>query len=240
MIRVAYPGGAAAHSAAAAERLFREDRELVSLETFSDVVHAAVSGNVAYGVLPIENSLVGPVAETLRPVARVEHDRDIERAEAVEERRIESARRMREADFAHGAGRVRPPVVDGPVGLLHVSSQIAEEIEGKRLRRQEVGPQALVIEALMRFDEGRPCPCRTEGIRREQVRAGLVGVGERQTAADRSRRRTARSRCVRLRADGMSVRLAPLRLVVARSSAELGHLRSPRHAVVGFPAVRSL
>jgi prephenate dehydratase len=64
MIRVAYPGGAAAHSAAAAERLFREDRELVSLETFSDVVHAAVSGNVAYGVLPIENSLVGPVAET--------------------------------------------------------------------------------------------------------------------------------------------------------------------------------
>ena len=64
MIRVAYPGGAAAHSAAAAERLFPEDRELVSLETFSDVVEAAVSGSVAYGVLPIENSLVGPVAET--------------------------------------------------------------------------------------------------------------------------------------------------------------------------------
>ncbi|MEP6812221.1 MAG: prephenate dehydratase domain-containing protein [Actinomycetota bacterium] len=64
MIRVAYPGGAAAHSAAAAERLFPGDRELVSLETFSDVVHAAASGSVAYGVLPIENSLVGPVAET--------------------------------------------------------------------------------------------------------------------------------------------------------------------------------
>ena len=64
MIRVAYPGGAAAHSAAAAERLFPGERELVSLETFSDVVEAAVSGGVAYGVLPIENSLVGPVAET--------------------------------------------------------------------------------------------------------------------------------------------------------------------------------
>jgi chorismate mutase/prephenate dehydratase len=61
---VAYPGGAAAHSAAAAERLFPGDRELVSLETFSDVVQAAVSGSVAYGVLPIENSLAGPVAET--------------------------------------------------------------------------------------------------------------------------------------------------------------------------------
>ena len=64
VIRVAYPGGAAAHSAAAAERLFPGERELVSLETFSDVVDAAVSGGVAYGVLPIENSLVGPVAET--------------------------------------------------------------------------------------------------------------------------------------------------------------------------------
>jgi prephenate dehydratase len=61
---VAYPGGAAAHSAAAAERFFPADRELVSLETFADVVHALVSGSVAYGVLPIENSLVGPVAET--------------------------------------------------------------------------------------------------------------------------------------------------------------------------------
>jgi prephenate dehydratase len=64
VIKVAYPGGAAAHSAAAAERLFPEERELVSLETFSDVVDAAVSGSVAYGVLPIESSLVGPVAET--------------------------------------------------------------------------------------------------------------------------------------------------------------------------------
>jgi prephenate dehydratase len=64
MTTVAYPGGAAAHSAAAAERLFPGDRELVSLETFADVVHAATSGSVEYGVLPIENSLAGPVAET--------------------------------------------------------------------------------------------------------------------------------------------------------------------------------
>jgi prephenate dehydratase len=61
---VAYPGGAAAHSAAAAEQLFPGDNELLSLETFTDVVNAAASGSVAYGVLPIENSLAGPVAET--------------------------------------------------------------------------------------------------------------------------------------------------------------------------------
>jgi prephenate dehydratase len=64
MSLVAYAGGAAAHSAAAAERLFPANGDLVSLETFEDVVRAAVAGRVAYGVLPIENSLVGPVAET--------------------------------------------------------------------------------------------------------------------------------------------------------------------------------
>src|SRR4029079_348831 len=74
----------------------------------------------------------------------------------------------------------------------------------------------------------------------EQIRARLGGVCERQAAADGSCRRPAGPRCVGLRADGISVRLAPLRLVVAHSSAELGHLRSPRHAVVSFPAVRSL
>src|SRR6266542_4662024 len=60
----AYAGGAAAHSAAAAERLFPANGELVSLDTFEEVVGAVVSGRVAYGVLPIENSLAGPVAET--------------------------------------------------------------------------------------------------------------------------------------------------------------------------------
>jgi prephenate dehydratase len=64
MSLVAYAGGAAAHSAAAAERLFPANGDLVSLETFEDVVRAAVAGQVAYGVLPIENSLIGPVAET--------------------------------------------------------------------------------------------------------------------------------------------------------------------------------
>jgi len=64
MTTVGYPGGAAAHSAAAAERLFPGTGRLVSLDSFEDVVDAAVSGRVAYGVLPIESSLVGPVATT--------------------------------------------------------------------------------------------------------------------------------------------------------------------------------
>src|SRR5919198_1967451 len=61
---VVYPGGAAAHSAAAAERLFPTNGNLLSLDTFEEVVQAAVTGEADYGVLPIESSLAGPVAET--------------------------------------------------------------------------------------------------------------------------------------------------------------------------------
>ncbi len=62
-LTVAYPGREGAHSAAACDRLFPAAR-LVPLPTFSDVVEAVAAGLVPYGVLPIESSLVGPVAET--------------------------------------------------------------------------------------------------------------------------------------------------------------------------------
>jgi prephenate dehydratase len=60
---VAYAGGAAAHSAAGAERLF-PDAELVPLGTFAEVARAVAAGEAALGVLPIESSLAGPVTET--------------------------------------------------------------------------------------------------------------------------------------------------------------------------------
>ena len=60
---VAYPGRAGAHSAAACDRL-HPGAEHVALPTFGDVVEAASAGAVDFGVLPIESSLAGPVAET--------------------------------------------------------------------------------------------------------------------------------------------------------------------------------
>jgi prephenate dehydratase len=60
---VAYPGRDGAHSAAACERLFPEV-EPTPLPSFAEVVEAAASGAVEFGVLPIESSLAGPVAET--------------------------------------------------------------------------------------------------------------------------------------------------------------------------------
>jgi prephenate dehydratase len=64
LLTVAYPGRDGAHSAAACDRLFPDGAELVPLPSFSAVAEAAQTGAVAHGVLPIESSLSGPVAET--------------------------------------------------------------------------------------------------------------------------------------------------------------------------------
>jgi len=63
-VNVAYPGRDGAHSAAACDRLFPNGADLVPLPSFTAVVEAAADGSVAFGVLPIESSLTGPVAET--------------------------------------------------------------------------------------------------------------------------------------------------------------------------------
>ena len=178
--------------------------------------------------------------DPLRPVAEVEHERRVEGAEAVEVGRVEAAGRVREADVAHGAGRVRPPRVDGAVGQPEVGGQVAEEVEGQRRRPQEVGPQPLVVEALVRLDDGRSRPRRVERAGGEEVRAGLPRVGEREAASDGTYRHAAGFRHDRLRADRVAVRLAPARLVVAQPASERGHLRPPRHPVLGLPAVRGL
>src|SRR4051812_45461831 len=60
---VAYPGREGAHSAAACGLMFPEE-DAQALPSFSDVVAAVASGRVEAGVLPIESSISGPVAET--------------------------------------------------------------------------------------------------------------------------------------------------------------------------------
>lgn len=63
-ISVGYPGRDGAHSAAACDRLFGPRARAVALPGFAAVVAATAAGEVAAGVLPIESSLSGPVAET--------------------------------------------------------------------------------------------------------------------------------------------------------------------------------
>jgi len=62
-VRVGYPGPAGSHSAAASLLLAPEWTQ-EPLASFIAVTEAAVAGEVSLGVLPIENSLHGPVAET--------------------------------------------------------------------------------------------------------------------------------------------------------------------------------
>ncbi|MDQ3993754.1 MAG: hypothetical protein M3265_03040 [Actinomycetota bacterium] len=63
-VSVAYPGREGAHSAAACDRLFPGGAELVPVPSFTAVAEATAEGAVEFGVLPIESSLSGPVAET--------------------------------------------------------------------------------------------------------------------------------------------------------------------------------
>src|SRR5690348_5152102 len=58
---VAYPGPAGSHTAAAAAALFPSAEPRAS---FRAVAEAVTAGDAAYGVLPIESSLAGAVAET--------------------------------------------------------------------------------------------------------------------------------------------------------------------------------
>ena len=63
-VSVAYPGRDGAHAAAATDQLFPDAVSVVPLPSFSAVVEAATVGAVDFGVLPIESSLSGSVAET--------------------------------------------------------------------------------------------------------------------------------------------------------------------------------
>jgi prephenate dehydratase len=58
-----YPGPTGSHTAAAAAALF-PSTDCRPLQTFRAVAEAVTAGEAAYGVLPIESSLAGAVAET--------------------------------------------------------------------------------------------------------------------------------------------------------------------------------
>lgn len=64
MSSVGYLGPRGSHSSAAAAVLVPDAVESVDLPSFAAVVEAASAWEVGLGVLPIESSLIGPIAET--------------------------------------------------------------------------------------------------------------------------------------------------------------------------------
>src|ERR1700674_80968 len=73
----------------------------------------------------------------------------------------------------------------------------------------------------------------------EGIRAGLSRVGEWEAAPHRTPH-LASPWGDRLRANGVSMGLTPLRLVVAQPSTEVGQAGSLRYPVLCFPGVRGL
>jgi prephenate dehydratase len=63
-LSVVYPGRAGAHAAAACDALFPTGAAISAVPSFRAVADAVAERNADFGVLPIESSLVGPVAET--------------------------------------------------------------------------------------------------------------------------------------------------------------------------------
>ncbi len=63
-LAVGYLGPRGSHSSAAAAVLVPQATESVDLPSFAAVVDAASSFEIGLGVLPIESSLIGPIAET--------------------------------------------------------------------------------------------------------------------------------------------------------------------------------
>ena len=61
---VGYPGPEGSHTAAATALLAPPGSSMEPLASFMAVVEATVGADIGMGVLPIENSLHGPVAET--------------------------------------------------------------------------------------------------------------------------------------------------------------------------------
>ena len=177
--------------------------------------------------------------DPVRAVAEVEHECRVKVDEVAEPRGIEPARRVREANVVDRAGHVRQPRVNGSVGKRVVRREIAEEVEGQRRRPQEIGPQALMVEALVPFDGRRPRSRRLERVLREEGGSGLARIVEGKTPADRTRRLSF-APDDRLGADRVSACLPPARLDVAQPPPEVRQLRAPRHVVFGLPAVRGL
>ena len=172
-------------------------------------------------------------------VADVEDERRRQVDEVSEPRGIEPTGRVREAEVAHRARHIGPPRVDGAVGALEVGCQLAEEVERERGGRQEVGPQSLVIDALVSLDEPRPGARRVQGARRHEVRTRVPAPLERKAAPDWSRGAAGWGR-EGLRADRVPASLAPARLVQAKLSTKRGEVWLPRDVVVRLPALSGL
>ena len=143
---VAYPGPVGTHTSAAAATLFPTDT-LVPLVGFRAVADAVVSHEATFGVLPIESSLVGAVAET--------HDLLYERALSIVGETILPIRHCLAASASIPLDQIRtvrshPTALDQCrdlfAGLPHVTAfPVSTTAEAGRLAAEEGDPTHVAI-----------------------------------------------------------------------------------------------
>jgi prephenate dehydratase len=161
---VGYPGPRGSHSDAAAAVL-APAATAIDLPSFSAVVDAATSADVALGVLPIENSLIGPIAEThdllyASPLSIVREatlpivhhvlglaGASLERAEVVRShpaafdqcRDLLRARRLRQIPAATTADAAREVAERGDPAQVAIASSEAADTYGLEVLADDVG-----------------------------------------------------------------------------------------------------
>ncbi|HUJ55959.1 MAG TPA: prephenate dehydratase domain-containing protein [Gaiellaceae bacterium] len=137
--RVAYPGPTGSHTAAAAAALF-PSAPRVPVSGFRGVADAVLTADAAYGVLPIESSLAGSVAET--------HDLLYERALSIVGETVLPIRHQLAAAADVPLERIR--VVRSHPAALEQCRSLLARIEGAR-----VVPTATTAEAAREVADGR-------------------------------------------------------------------------------------
>ena len=226
-VSVAYPGPAGSHTASAAAALF-PSAQLVPLAGFRAVADAVASMDAMHGVLPIESSLVGAVAET--------HDLLYERRSRSSPRpccRSSTAWRRRRRSRWRSPGRALAPDGARPV---------------PRLARADAGSGAFPVPttaeaAQQAAEDGDPThvaivsprggrSLRADGARRRHRRppafTRFVSVAP-YTALDRPRENCAHGVLVRHRAPpGALMRRSSRSRASASTSCGSSHGRCPR------------
>ena len=176
-----YPGPVGSHTASAAAALFPSAR-LVPLAGFRAVADAVTSMDAAHGVLPIESSLAGPVAET--------HDLLYERALSIVAETVLPIRHCLAgpADVALEDVRVvrsHPTALDQCRDLLARMPQATASRRRRRPRRRRRRPRTATRRTSRSSSAEAVVAVRPDGARRRRRRPH-----RRSRASSRSRRIT--------------------------------------------------
>jgi hypothetical protein len=106
------------------------------------------------------------------------HEDGVEGSPVVEVAAVSSARGPLEAELGHLLHPVGPPGLRRAGGKLEVGGELPKQVEAHRLRRQQVGPQAFLLDELVCLRPRQPIRDLLQDGRRQEVRSRRLGLVE--------------------------------------------------------------